>query len=150
MEYIHYGAKAFDPSKVKEIKNRWRFVKPEGGLWGSPVNAEYGWKDWCKDEGFRECDPSNAFTFRLKPGAKVLTIDSVEIFDTLPRQERNWDYGVWDEVLDFEKLARDYDAVEVLISADRGLYWKLYGWDCDSILVFRPDAVVETTIREAV
>ncbi|MFR3519297.1 MAG: hypothetical protein ACLTT4_12785 [Coprobacillus cateniformis] len=46
-------------------------------------------------------------------------------------------------MLDFEELKRQYDAIEVNISNDYGLYWKLYGWDCDSILVMNSDVVVE-------
>ena len=38
--YIHYGSKQFDISKFEPIRNWWN--KPHGGLWASPVNAEYG------------------------------------------------------------------------------------------------------------
>ena len=44
--------------------------------------------------------------------------------------------------LDFEKLSKDYDAIEVI---DIGkFYWALYGWDCNSILIMNPD-IVEVT-----
>ena len=39
MRYIHYGCTSFDKLKFQEIK---------GGLWASPIDAEYGWKDWCE------------------------------------------------------------------------------------------------------
>ena len=45
--------------------------------------------------------------------------------------------------LDFEKLARDYDAIEVLISNDYRLNTSLMGWDCDSIIVFNPNIIEE-------
>lgn len=43
--------------------------------------------------------------------------------------------------LDFEKLKEDYDAIEVLISKDSRLYWSLYSWDCDSLLVLNKDII---------
>ena len=50
--------------------------------------------------------------------------------------------------LDFELLTYEYDAIELHLSEDnsRGdfmecLYWVLYGWDCDSILIMNPDVV---------
>ena len=43
--------------------------------------------------------------------------------------------------LDFEKLAEIYDAMVVYISADYNLYYRLYGWDVDSVLVFNPNVV---------
>ena len=42
--------------------------------------------------------------------------------------------------LDFEKLQERYDAIEVYID---NLYWDLYGWDCDSILILNKEIVKE-------
>ncbi len=40
--YIHYGAKQFDPLLNFPIKNEHCWVKPEGGLWASRINASFG------------------------------------------------------------------------------------------------------------
>jgi hypothetical protein len=45
--------------------------------------------------------------------------------------------------LDFEKLARDYDAVEILAGSNVDLYYAFYGWDCDSILIMNPYVIKE-------
>lgn len=50
MEYIHYGHKHFEVNEFEPIRNRELFPKPFGGFWASPVNAEYGWKDWNEAE----------------------------------------------------------------------------------------------------
>jgi hypothetical protein len=46
MTYIHYGASKFDLDKFVPVKNAdFGWTKPDcGGLWGSPVDSEYGWK----------------------------------------------------------------------------------------------------------
>ena len=45
---------------------------------------------------------------------------------------------------DFEKMKENgIDAIFVEISNDHRLYWALYGWDCDSIVVMNPDIIVE-------
>lgn len=55
--------------------------------------------------------------------------------------------------IDFEALMKDYDAVEVHLSEDStcgyddGLYWKMYAWDCDSILIMNPDVVITVSGR---
>ena len=140
MEYIHYGHKHFEVNEFEPISNRELFPKPFGGFWASPVNAEYGWKDWNESEHFRECKLENSFKFRLNEKAKVLRIKSVNDLEELPKAQDGFGYMV---ILDFEKLAEQYDAIEVTIGYDRYLYYALYGWDCDSILIMNPDVVVE-------
>lgn len=61
--YIHYGSKAFDSANGFPIHNRKDWNKPQGGLWASRETASFGWKDWCEQEHFRECDPLNSFRF---------------------------------------------------------------------------------------
>lgn len=138
--YIHYGHKSFNPNEFEPIRNF--DVKPKGGLWASPINAKFGWKDWCEREKFEECHPDNAFIFRLKTHANVLVIDNVEVLNTLPQIETCFTSCGW-VCLDFKKIAKEYDAVELILSKDRQLYWKLYGWDCDSIVILNKDVIEE-------
>ena len=136
--YIHYGHKFFDDNLFKEIENK-GFVKPLGGLWASAINAEYGWKDWCKENNFRDCIEQNSFKFKLKSETRILKIDSVEVLKKLPVIEMPYNFS-W-ITLDFEKIKKEYDVIEVLISEDSRLYWDLYGWDCDSLLVLNKDCI---------
>lgn len=136
--YIHYGHQYFDSNLFKPIKN-YGFVKPEGGLWASNINAKYGWKNWCKDNNFRECNVENSFKFKLRNGSKILKIDDAKLLKQLPTVNIPYKFS-WTN-LDFEEIKKQYDAIEVLISNDNRLYWDLYGWDCDSLLVLNKDCI---------
>lgn len=140
--YIHYGHKSFDKDLFTKIANEELMTKPTGGLWASDVKAKYGWKDWCKSEHFRDCDKSNSFTFVLSGDAKMLQINCVDDLLDLPKMQNKYSSYVSWILLDFEKISQNYDAIQVNISNDYNLYHKLYGWDCDSILVMKPDVVI--------
>lgn len=44
--------------------------------------------------------------------------------------------------LDFEKLRElGIDAIELHLIENPELYWTLYTWDCDSVLVMNPDVI---------
>ena len=107
--------------------------------------VEYGWKSWCENVEFHldKYREDNYFKFRLKKNANVLIITKKEELEKLPKQNLPVDYNSLFVALDFEKLAKQYDAMEVLISEDSGLYWDLYGWDCDSILIMNKDVIEE-------
>ena len=138
--YIHYGNKTFDINKFEKIQNEWS--KPIGGLWASPTNTDFGWKDWCKSEDFRECDEENSFKFKLKEGSKVLLVNKLSDVDQYITQDSI--YCSMCQNLNFEKMIDDgYDAIE-LIHGDNysGLHFSLFNsWDCDSICVFNPDSI---------
>ena len=144
-KYIHYGHKHFQPELFCPITNLGRWVKPNGGLWGSPVDASFGWKDRSRGISFVTCDDENSFTFTLAEGARILVIADNDFLKELPQVEDEHAMSTWC-VLDFEKLAEDYDAIELVLSADGRLYRSLYGWDCDCILVMNPDVVVEEEV----
>lgn len=161
IEYIHYGSKKFDKNKFEEIMNRPDGVlKPFGGLWASRIDAEYGWKEWTQEQEFRldKYSKDNYFKFKLKDNARVLVLRSSKQLEKLPQvKEIELENGMvvpipdfGQIVLDFEKLKEEYDAIELLMSEEDntgyedifdGLYWKLYGWDCDSILVMNKDII---------
>lgn len=153
-KYIHMGNDRFYKNRFMPIKNRPMFTKPSGGLWASPVDAEFGWRDWCERENFSKSDMRKSFTFSLSDEARVIHLYSVVDLVSLPDQEPP--KGLEDlslgKCIDFEKMVNDgYDAIELHLSEEKldginyleGLYWKLYGWDCDSILIMNPEVVVE-------
>ena len=69
-----------------------------------------------------------------------MTIKSLEQLEELPQVKPPLSLPFW-VILDYEKLADEYDAIEVLISEDSRLYKALYTWDCDSIVIINPDVI---------
>lgn len=148
-EYIHWGHRNFDKNQFRKIENEKEWVKPIGGLWASPVDAKYGWKDWNDDNEFKHYQEDCFFKFILSNDAKVLHLYHANDLKDLPKQDsRIKSY----ECLDFETLSETYDAIELHLSEDKAneydyrnnhtLYWALYGWDCDSIIITNPDIVI--------
>jgi hypothetical protein len=144
MILIHYGAKKFDRDLFKPIQNEW--IKPKGGLWTSPVDSEFGWKDWCRDNEFAHCNEKNSFKIELFPDAKIFVINTYKYLEraplfTLSPSVPNLRY------LDFEKLCIEYDAIYLTASgqwATRLTYpLNLNGWDCESVLIMNPDCFKE-------
>ena len=126
-KYIHYGCKVFDKDLFINITNMLLSTKPYGGFWASRTDAAFGWKDWCASTNYRD-------------NAKVLHINSANELKKLPVVKNDLNISSW-KLLDFEKLAGIYDAIDVSISNDPELHFALYGWDCDSILIMNPDII---------
>ena len=114
-----------------------------GGLWASDINADYGWKEWTENQNFMtdRYNDNNYFKFRLKDNARVLYLKDEKDLKNLPKNNSELTRMMkmcGTEYLDFEKLKEDYDAIEIEIDK---LYWTLYGWDCDSILVMNKEVI---------
>lgn len=139
MKYIHYGHKTFDLNQFQKVKNQDCIPKPSGGLWASREDAAYGWREWSEETDLK-VNRDEYFVFELKDNAKVLTIKSLEQLEELPQVKPPLSLPFW-VILDYEKLADEYDAIEVLISEDSRLYKALYTWDCDSIVIINPDVI---------
>ena len=142
MQYIHYGDDNFDINKFIPISNRSEATKPFGGFWGSRKNADFSWKEWCTEIDLKSKDLTKKIQFSLSNGAKILVINNIKLLDKLPQNEENHIVNKLFVTLDFEKLSKQYDAIEVLISEDERLYELLYGCDCDSILVMNPNVII--------
>lgn len=139
--YIHYGHKKFDRQQFQEIRNC-EWIKPQGGLWASDIKAVLGWKHWCENENFRECSEENSFMFILTEDANVLHIRNKEDLKDIPEEISELARSM--KIMDFEALkCLGVDAIELHLSEDHRLYWELYGWGCDCILIMNPDIVVE-------
>lgn len=148
--YIHYGHTNFEYENFSPVKNKLFGIKPIGGLWASSMDAKYPWKEWCKSNQFRECNEDNSFKFTLDESANIIHLYSVDDLKKLPKNTSaenlnplSWYY------IDFEKCVEiGIDAIELHLSEDRsddlfnGLYYTLYGWDCDSILIMNPAVII--------
>lgn len=136
MELIHYGAIEYNPEKFEPIRNGGWF-KPSGGLWTSPVNSKYGWKEFCESE-----TNELGHSFELKFHGKVLTIDKYKDLEQLPWYEP--DYGppsvVW-------KIVKEcgVDAVHLTLQGFQQTRlthpYDLYTWDCETVLVMNPECI---------
>lgn len=131
---------AFDPLKFKPVKNR-NHIKPEGGLWASPIGSRWGWLDWCKSEQFRPLESS----FRYFYHGNIFTIDS-----RADAMEMPWISPYPDlpslSYPDYEAMARmGVDAIHMTIHGERETRltsdYSLYGWDCESVLIFNPSGI---------
>lgn len=163
--YIHYGAKRFDPSigfpirnvTLENSKNGLKYgvsTKPVGGFWASRFNASFGWKDWCEQEDFMDCDEDASIKFFLKEFAniKILrTIRDVCELPLLPTREgviptTSNIYCFQSLYIDFEKsLQLGIDAIELQYYGEEykafnkdNMHFTLYSWDCDSIVILNP------------
>ena len=141
--YIHYGSTAFIEESWEPIRNE-NWIKPHGGLWASAIDAPYGWKDWNGTYNYQLCDETNSFKFKLKPSARILIIDSIDVLKRLHKLQYTVTTLIRDVYfLNFERLLEDgYDAIDFQLSKDPKLYWAMYGWDCDSILVMNKDVLI--------
>jgi hypothetical protein len=141
-KYIHYGSSEFIPEAFREIKNEC-FTKPMGGLWASAKDADFGWKAWCKREDFCLSELEYSFEFELSPEARIFEITPENIED-LPKNKELFDgtSSTFFKFLDFEQIKEKYDVIIHDISKHPCLYWLLYGWDCDCILVLNKEVIV--------
>ena len=147
MEYVFYGSQEYDASKFNQIKNS---IVPSNkpdrstGLWASPVDSSWGWKDWCDSEEFRGCDKENSFTFSLDNKAKIFTVDSLSDLEKLPSLVHPMSSFIFG--LDFEKIAKEYDAIFLSSIGQEKTRMShpasLYGWDCECILVLNKGFII--------
>lgn len=137
----------FDPDKIKILLSNRRngcLFKPDKGFWGSPVDAKYGWKEWCENEEFGDYDFEKPVYWTLTDG-KILQIDWDEVTDkssSLVKYVVDEGTGTYNySHLDWEKMIEDGIVAVQLMDACIGhvfknvLESKFNAWDCESIVV---------------
>jgi len=154
---ITYGSPRFNPSRFNEVTNSdWR-NKPEcGGLWTSPVNSNYGWRQWCEDEQFDPERLTYHFTFTFQGTAIVIDVAEHLLSLDWFEQERPSNYGSARRNYspDFEAMARK--GIDAIFLTEKG-QWEtrtlsetytvpnkiqdLYGWDVECLLILNKKAV---------
>ena len=156
-EFVTYGFH-YNLSRFRKVTNKWSFLnKPIGGLWSSPKNSQWGWKDWCESEMFREKSYFKVgFKFKLKSSAKIFILNTISDYLSLP-DEYFWRDPMnmtLTKSLNWEKLATEYDGfllTEKGLEETRDLGFDpfvkgrqgFYSWDCETLLVFSLDCISE-------
>lgn len=139
MRCVHYGSSEYKKNSHNPIKDRPFRNKPLGGLWGSPVDSQYGWEAWCRSEEFNTDKLDLKFEFEVK--GKIFVIDGkldLELLDWTSEDFLCSGYPI------FEPLANSYDAVYLTRNGEVETRFgdkSLYGWDCECVLVMNPDCV---------
>jgi len=154
MEFITLGCgNKFDRGKFEAPKNRPFFCKPEGGLWSSPVDSKWGWRQWVESEMPQWMEKKyglSAFKFRFNQRARIYTIDSPADLLRIPHKIKGTLMtACFGDLIDFEKMASfGFDGIlltergeSTTRFSDYEYGMSLYGWDCESLLVLRPDNI---------
>lgn len=156
-QYITYGFVVEDIKDIQTDLATAANMKPISALWGSPTDAEFGWKEWCEAEAYipgkrhMSFDEyfKTYFTWTLKDDSKIYTISSMhdiqklKYTDIIHISDRFSHY-----IVDY-KMAYDmgYTAIEL---CDPCLGHRFYNdlellfnsWDCESIVVLDPSKVI--------
>lgn len=108
--YITYGFNHFDKNifGITENNTIENFLnKPQNAWWGSPVDTEFGWKEWCESRrcGILASGDKNIgyIKWKLNEGAKLLYIENYSDLLKIPFIEENID-GFSNIEIDFNKL----------------------------------------------
>ena len=145
MTLIHYGCPHWVPSHFVFPENLPAFVKPKGGLWASPVDSNYGWKEWCQQEEFHTGSLKHWFVFEFT--GRIMTINTeTDLKKMCFRSVIDIPY-LQMQFPDFEELAKKTDAIYLTETGQ----WKtrllmgpnLYGWDCECVLILNPAGVIK-------
>ena len=146
--YIHYGSDTFDPNNYGRMDSRFPSYDKPVGLWASPIDAEWSWKDWCFSNDFCIESFDKSFQFTLKEDTRILQVkqpedicDYIIIIDELSSSDFTY-YG-----LDLDRIYTEYDAMEVTMSDNwNEMHYDriFYTWDCDSIVIWNREKIILT------
>lgn len=143
MNCITYGLGPFEREQFRDVSDVPFCNKARGGLWASPVDAEFGWKDWCYSEDFNLDRLGSWFTFDLV--GRILVIDSYKDAE----QSLAWiDADERSSFPSFQAMCCPdfvWDAIHLTSNGEQETRFTrprdLYGWDCESVFVMNPDVI---------
>lgn len=125
-------------------------------MWGSPKHDnEYigTWHEWCMCNHFNTGLSNYYIEYKIKEDSNLYIIDSqndlIKLIESYDRVENELPITVF-VYPNFEAIAKDYDGIYL---TQKGQYdthmpidkyeYNLYGWDCECLLIFNPDIIVD-------
>ena len=152
-DYSHLNLQHFSKNAISDLNPSApqddRITDKPVGFWVSDEN-EFGWKQWCEIEGFREESLSNCAKVSLKPDANVLLISTegeLREFDArfgeLDDDETWRAMGLSRRMIRWDKVAELYDGI-IISPYQSGtrmdIQW-YYSWDVASGCIWNSDAM---------
>lgn len=153
MKLTHWSHKIVTEVKGTHQNEKMRGIGKPHGFWLSDESrGAYGWRSWCKAEGFRPYGFRYEHRVTLAPNAKILYLRSheeIEVFsqeykaDTnLNRQMSKFGDSVYD--IDWKRVAKKYHGIIITpyIWSQRlsNNNW-YYAWDCASGCIWNKRAI---------
>ncbi len=145
MKLVHYS-----DTEIKRIEYRGQSrARPEfkpAGLWVSD-DEEYGWRNWCVDEGFQISRLVVAHEIELLKGSNVLIIathEELQDFTGIYSKQGVEDFSVinWNMV----RNMHDGLIITPYLHAVRLDYMWYYSWDCASGCIWNPEVVMVKSV----
>lgn len=154
-KYLSTGIKEIKKELFNPIANLEYSNKPSGGLWSAPYRNmdvyKSDWMEFCIESDFNKENLKYGVIFELKENTKIYTIDKLEDLEILYNKYKAKDINnaFNNKRLDFEKISKEYDALYLTVKGQIetrfGMDWfsslNLYGWDCETMLVFNFDCI---------
>lgn len=143
------NADEFSQSRIiSELEVVKHINKPKTAWWGSPLNASFGWKDWCINEEFGKYDFNNPIIWHLDLQAKIFKIDWEDVQSPYSLL---LDYVVdstYNTYIDFIKMKKNgIHAVELMDACIGHMFINpievmFNSWDCESICVLDSSMII--------
>lgn len=156
--YVTYLKKNHLPFRKEMIKTHIGYIrpmlnKPQNAWWGSPFDADYGWKEWCfcNDYETQGYDWKHPILWRLQRGSKILKIDIDDVINPQTSILNNYlcdnkelfrnDFDFFPITLNFRKMLEESISAVQLMDGSIGhrfinkIEEAFNSWDCESIVV---------------
>ena len=133
MKFVHYTDNSNFILKPIIIKNT-TWVKPEGGLWCSPIDSIHSWKDFCISEEFGDIDSDYKVVLDIDMKQSLIINTYKDILKLSWIEKRSIDF--------VSMIQQGIDCVFLTANGERQTkYTTLYGWDCESIVILNDKCI---------
>lgn len=127
-----------------------RATKPNGCLWASRPDCDYGWEAWCKENQPDWLSVEHA-EVEISDNARILKIDSEEAFDRLLCCGADIDFRNLSEDMryalatniNWSNISKHYDVVEFRLDDYYEPRYILGNIDCDSVAILNKNIITE-------
>lgn len=153
--FVHYGNELFRPEKVEEVaffQNHYNKPK-RGGIWLSPKNSKYGWREWAKETKYPRFHDRYRWEIALEDDAKIIACTNFMDLKSIPTSDLYVDGEYACTYFDYRKLQESgyhgvFLGLELLMLIK--FYQKYYEgftkptfkfWDCESLLLFGTEKI---------